>query len=261
MAQQERANPLVQAVAYGCLMAAACFGTMAYNAATAPNQMYVAPTLAGQATNVPAAYFQGYSRPNTQVSATQAPVREIQRPLSMDTLSSRVDRPIWIPQGVKVTRTATGVVVEGPKGKMERDLPKEVSFLEENSILLVTYDPSVRNSKAFFGLYRALVANMVKGTSEGFEKNMEMIGVGYRARVDGKSLVLNVGKSHDVILPIPDGLTVTVEANTKIKVQGMNNEVIGQFCANVRKERPPEPYKGKGIRFAGEVVPLKQGKK
>jgi large subunit ribosomal protein L6 len=132
---------------------------------------------------------------------------------------------------------------------------------EENSILLVSFDPAERNAKAMFGLYRALIANMVQGVSQKFTKNMEMIGVGYRARVEGKDLVLLVGKSHDVIMPIPEGLEVTVTDNTKIQVTGINNEVVGQFCANIRKERPPEPYKGKGIRFAGETVLIKDGKK
>lgn len=260
MQQREAGYGFPEVVAYGSLLAAMCFGVVAYNNSAA-TQLYAAPAMVGRATNVaPAAIWQGRSVARTQDTAMQA-VREVQRPLSLDTLSSRVDRPIFIPSGVSVTHANGVVTVKGPHGTLEREVPVHVSLEEENSILLVTFDPAERNAKAMFGLYRALIANMVTGVSQKFTKNMEMIGVGYRARVEGKDLVLLVGKSHDVIMPIPEGLEVTVTDNTKIQVTGINNEVVGQFCANIRKERPPEPYKGKGIRFAGETVLIKDGKK
>lgn len=247
---------VVQAAAFGALVGAACFGAVAYTSSNA--QLSIAtPTIATRATTMPV-YGRQYSA-RTQDTSLAAVVDE--RPLNLDELSSRVDRPIVIPDKVKVDLKDGVFTAEGPHGKLTREVPPQVSIRQEGPVLMVYYDPTQRNARAFFGLYQALLKNMVKGVSEKFEKKMEMIGVGYRARVDGKNLVLLVGKSHDVIMPIPEGIEVKVEENTKLSIIGIDNEAVGQFCANIRKQRPPEPYKGKGIRFQGEQIILKDGKK
>jgi large subunit ribosomal protein L6 len=181
-------------------------------------------------------------------------------PLSLDTLSSRVDRPIVIPPGVEIIKKDGMVTVRGPKGTLARPVPDEVQLQQENSILLVKFESDRRKQKSMFGLYQALIKNMVIGVSQDFVKKLEMIGVGYKARIDGKNLILAVGKSHDVIMPIPDGVKVVVEDNIRLVVSGISNEKVGQFCADIRKQRPPEPYKGKGIRYLGEKIILKAGK-
>ena len=261
--QEEESNSLIQVVAYGCLVGAMCFGALAYNASvpSATQLSLATSTMTGRATNMMPSfgYRPGQVAPRSQDSSLNVVADD--RPLNLDELSSRVDRPIPIPDKVKVELKDGVFTVEGPHGKLVRSVPPEVSIRQENGILMVYYDPSKRNSRAMFGLYQALFKNMVIGVSEKFTKKMEMVGVGYRAKVQGKQLILNVGKSHDVIMDIPEGIEVKVEENTKIEVTSIDNEALGQFCANVRKERPPEPYKGKGIRFAGEQIILKAGKK
>ena len=174
---------------------------------------------------------------------------------------SRIGRqPIAIPDGVTVTRDDSAVHVKGPKGSLSERLPGAISVeIAEGQVTLTRPDDSKQN-RSLHGLARALLANMVKGVSEPFSKNLEIQGVGYRAEVKGKSLVLLVGFSHPVEIAIPEGLSVSIDRNVLIKVQGISRQSVGQFAANVRSVRPPEPYKGKGIRYAGEHIRRKVGK-
>lgn len=170
-------------------------------------------------------------------------------------------KEISLPEKVKVTVADGGaVVVEGPKGKLEWTLPKGVvAKIEEKSVTLSTESES-RTSRAMHGLSRALVANMVVGVSQGFKRDLEIQGVGFKAAVQGKQLNLNIGKSHPVLFDIPEQVKVTVTENTKISVEGIDKQIVGQAAANIRAYYPPEPYKGKGIRYAGEQVRRKEGK-
>lgn len=246
---------LTRIIGYGAILATFCAGALLYTDAATNTQFSVAvPSLIGGISSLQARIPVARSVDLT-LGAVAADI-----PLSLDTLSSRVDRPIAIPNGVKISRKDGVITVQGPKGTLSRPIPDDVILREENSILLVTYESEERNAKAMFGLYRALINNMVVGVSDEFTKKMEMIGVGYRARIDGTNLILAVGKSHDVILPIPDGIKVTVDNNILLTVSGVSKEAVGQFCAIVRKERPPEPYKGKGIRYLGEKIIMKVGK-
>ena len=174
---------------------------------------------------------------------------------------SRIGRqPIAIPDGVTVTRDDSAVHVKGPKGSLSERLPGAVSVeIVEGQVTLTRPDDSKQN-RSLHGLARALLANMVRGVSEPFTKNLEIQGVGYRAEVKGKSLVLLVGFSHPVEIAIPEGLSVSIDRNVLIEVRGISRQSVGQFAANVRSVRPPEPYKGKGIRYAGEHIRRKVGK-
>jgi len=161
--------------------------------------------------------------------------------------------------GVKVDNSSN-VVVEGPKGKLEWVLPAGIELAEEDGSIQVTRTVEDRKTRALHGTSRALISNMIEGVSAGYVRELEIQGVGFRAAVKGKALDLNLGFSHDLLHPIPEGLTVTVEENTKIKVEGIDKQLVGQFAADVRGYYPPEPYKGKGIRYKGEHVRRKQGK-
>ena len=152
------------------------------------------------------------------------------------------------------------IVVEGPKGKLEWELPAGISLEQEDSTVAVNRASEDRKLRAMHGTARSLIANMVEGVSAGYVRELEIQGVGFRAAVKGKVLDLSLGFSHPVEQPIPEGLAVTVEDNTKIKVEGIDKQLIGQFAADVRSYYPPEPYKGKGIRYKGEYVRRKQGK-
>ncbi len=152
------------------------------------------------------------------------------------------------------------VVVEGPKGKLEWQLPSGLSLENEGNTLTVRRESDDRKLRAMHGTARALVSNMVQGVSAGFVKELEIQGVGFRAAIKGNGLDLNLGYSHPVVHPIPPELNVTVEDNTKIKVEGIDKQMVGQFASDVRSYYPPEPYKGKGIRYKGEYVRRKQGK-
>ena len=174
---------------------------------------------------------------------------------------SRVGRsPIVIPSGVKVNLDAGQIRIEGAKGKLALALPPTCSVEVKDQRLHVLYSAEADAGTAMHGLYRALVANMVLGVSTGFSKELEIIGVGYRAQVQGKTLSLNVGFSHPVVMPIPEGLTIETPKPTSIIVKGSDKQLVGQFAAQLRRVAPPEPYKGKGIRFVGEVVKRKAGK-
>jgi large subunit ribosomal protein L6 len=169
-------------------------------------------------------------------------------------------RPITIPAKVQVAIDGTKVVVKGPKGELSRDLPVNVSVSQEGQILLVTRRDETRTSRQLHGLSRTLVANMVEGVSQGFQRRLEIQGVGYRAQVQGRNLVLNMGYSHQVQIEPPEGIQFAVEGTTNVIVSGYDKEIVGNTAAKIRSVRPPEPYKGKGIRYAGEVVRRKAGK-
>jgi large subunit ribosomal protein L6 len=168
--------------------------------------------------------------------------------------------PIVIPQGVKVDINKNLVTIEGPKGKMKQEVKSEIEFNLENNLLKITRRNETKPVKALHGLYRSLLNNMVIGVSKGFEKKLAINGVGYRAEVKGQMLILNLGYSNPVEYPIPEGIKITVETNTKVTVGGISKEQVGQVCAEIRFLRPPEPYKGKGIKYEDETIRRKVGK-
>jgi large subunit ribosomal protein L6 len=169
--------------------------------------------------------------------------------------------PVEVPQGVKVNIKGSHVRVEGPKGKMEHTFPASMRISLENDLVTVDRPSDERTHRSLHGMTRALINNMVTGVSKGFEKVLEVNGVGYRAELTGEKLVINVGYSHPVEVEPPDGITFDVEPRARlIKVQGYDKAVVGQVAADIRKIRPPEPYKGKGIRYLGERIRRKAGK-
>ena len=174
---------------------------------------------------------------------------------------SRIGRmPIAIPDGVTVTIAENNqVTVKGPKGTLERVLPAEMDIKQEGSEIIVTRPNDLKKMKSLHGLTRTLIHNMVVGVSEGYEKVLEVNGVGYRAQKQGKKLVLSLGYSHPVEMEDPEGLETTVDGN-KIVVKGISKEKVGQYAAEIREKRAPEPYKGKGIKYADEVIRRKVGK-
>ena len=175
---------------------------------------------------------------------------------------SRIGRlPIDIPAGVTVDVTPDNVVtVKGPKGELVKDMHKDMQISIENNQVVVTRPSDVATHRALHGLTRALLNNMVVGVSQGFQKTLELVGVGYRAQLQGSKLVLSLGYSHPVEMIAEDGIQYEVPENTKIIVKGIDKEQVGSAAANIRVWRKPEPYKGKGIRYAGEVVRRKEGK-
>jgi large subunit ribosomal protein L6 len=168
--------------------------------------------------------------------------------------------PIEIPNGVEVKADQAKLSVKGPKGLLEQELMKGLVVRIEDSKIHVGLDDTAKEHRNMHGLYHALITNMVEGVKNGFQKQLEMIGVGYRAAVQGNLLNLQVGLSHPTNLDIPEGLTVSVEKNTKITISGADKQKIGQFASTIRSIRPPEPYQGKGIRYSGEYVRRKAGK-
>ena len=169
-------------------------------------------------------------------------------------------KPIAIPAGVEIKLDGNTVTVKGPKATLTRTVHPKISVSVEGAELIVTRPDDTNESKALHGLSRSLLANMVEGVSEGFKKELEVNGVGYRAAVQGKKLVLTVGYSHPVEMEVPEGLTVECPSANKIVVSGADKQLVGQFSAEVREKRPPEPYKGKGIRYEGERIIRKEGK-
>jgi len=169
---------------------------------------------------------------------------------------------INIPEKVKVTLEGQKISVNGPKGSLSRILPSLVccTLDENNQQLFVEKTQNTKLSQALFGLSRTLVSNMVIGVSAGFEKRLQITGVGYRAQLDGKDLVLNMGYSHPVKMITPTELSIKVESPTSVVVSGMQKDMVGEFAAKIRSVRPPEPYKGKGIAYEGEVIRRKAGK-
>ena len=177
-------------------------------------------------------------------------------------LMSRIgNKAVEIPDKVKVNVGDDGQVsVEGPKGKLEWTLPREITASVQDNRVSVVREAETRSAKALHGLSRSLVHNMVQGVSEGFTKQLEIEGVGFRAAVQGSNLNLSLGFSHPVAFPIPKDIKVTVADNTKITIQGVDKKLVGQVAADIRRFYPPEPYKGKGVRYAGEQIRRKEGK-
>ena len=169
--------------------------------------------------------------------------------------------PIEVPANVTVTLgDKNTVTVKGPKGELTRVFNKDITIAQEENVLTLTRPSDSKDHRTNHGTSRALLANMVTGVSEGFQRSLELVGVGYRAQLQGQKLVLNVGYSHPVEFTPEDGVTVEVPANTKVIVKGIDKERVGALASNIRQVRPPEPYKGKGIRYEGEVVRRKEGK-
>ena len=175
---------------------------------------------------------------------------------------SRVGKnPIPVPDGVHVTLSGRSVVVKGPQGQLQRDLPGEITVRQEDSMLLVQRPDDQRHNRALHGLTRSLVANMVTGVTAGYTKDLDIVGVGYRAIAKGSDqLELALGFSHPVVIAAPAGISFAVPVPTHITVKGIDKELVGQVAADIRKIRKPEPYKGKGVRYTGEVVRRKAGK-
>lgn len=167
---------------------------------------------------------------------------------------------IEIPQGVEVKNADGVLTVSGPKGTLTREIKGDVTITIEGSGVTCAPSRETVHARALWGTYAAHLNNMVRGVTEGFEKKLEIEGVGYRAEANAQNVILNVGFSHPVELKIPEGVTAEVEKNV-ITISGFDKEEVGQFAANIRKVRPPEPYKGKGIRYQGEYVIRKQGKR
>lgn len=174
---------------------------------------------------------------------------------------SRIGRaPITLPAGVNVTVEGALVTVKGPKGTLSREISKDMTITVENGALLVTRPSDERTHKALHGLTRSLINNMVEGVTKGYTKQLEMVGTGYRAAKSGAKLTLQVGFSHPVEFEPPTGIEFVVPAVNQITINGIDKEVVGQVAANIRGVRPPEPYLGKGIKYAGERIRRKEGK-
>ena len=171
------------------------------------------------------------------------------------------NKSIDLPDKVKINVGNGGLInVEGPKGKLSYTLPRTITAKSEGAKFSLSRPNDERANKALHGLARSLVANMVMGVSTGYVKDLEIQGVGFKAAVQGDKLNLSLGKSHPILFPIPAGIKVTVTDNTKVRVEGIDKQVVGQAAANIRGYYPPEPYKGKGVRYAGEQVQRKEGK-
>jgi large subunit ribosomal protein L6 len=174
---------------------------------------------------------------------------------------SRIGKaPIPVPGGVTVSLNGLDVSVKGPKGTLSRTLPDGVTVAQDGNTLVVSPSSDSRRSRERHGLCRTLVANMVEGVSQGYTRKLEIVGVGYRAAVQGKKLVVSAGYSHQVEMVPPDGVTFAVDGNTTVLVSGADKELVGNEAAKVRAIRPPEPYKGKGIKYEGERILRKAGK-
>ena len=174
---------------------------------------------------------------------------------------SRIGKmPIIIPAGVDVTVDGNLVTVKGPKGTLSRNIHPNIKVEKDGSTITVTRPDDSKENRSLHGLSRTIIANMVNGVNEPFKKELEVNGVGYRAEMKGKDLVLKVGYSHDVIMTPPEGVSIEVPNPNKIVISGADKQKVGQFAANVREKRPPEPYKGKGIKYADEHIRRKEGK-
>jgi large subunit ribosomal protein L6 len=170
-------------------------------------------------------------------------------------------KPVEIPDKVKVNIGNDGAVaVEGPKGKLNWQLPRDITASVADNKISIARGAETRSLKALHGLSRSLVNNMVQGVSTGFTKDLIIEGVGFKAAVQGSILNVSLGFSHPILFPIPDGIKITVAENTKISISGIDKHLVGQVAADIRRYYPPEPYKGKGVRYAGEVIRRKEGK-
>ena len=174
---------------------------------------------------------------------------------------SRIGKlPVTVPDKVIVTVNENDIKIKGPKGELSRPVPEGIQILQENNVLRVLPLEGSNTGVKLYGTYRSLINNMITGVTKGFQRKLELQGVGYRSQVDGKTLVLNVGFSHQVKITPPEGIKLLVDGNTNVTVDGLDKELVGQTAANIRLVRPPEPYKGKGIRYQGEYVRKKVGK-
>jgi large subunit ribosomal protein L6 len=174
---------------------------------------------------------------------------------------SRIGKlPVEVPGAVKVAIDSTKISVEGPKGKLEQSLRAEIKVEQVDNKVVITRNGNSKVFKQMQGLYRQLISNMVFGVEKGFQKKLELIGTGYKANVEGKRLVLNIGYSNPYYFDIPEGLSISVDTNTKILIEGVDKQKVGQAAAVIRKMRPPEPYKGKGIKYSDEIIRRKAGK-
>lgn len=175
---------------------------------------------------------------------------------------SRVAKmPITLPQGVQLNVSGQAVTVKGGKGELKLDLPAGISLKIDNSVVMVERDEKGKSTDAMGGTIRALLAGMVEGVSRGYERKLELVGVGYRAQAQGKVLNLQLGLSHPVAYPVPAGITIETPSQTEVVIKGADKQRVGQVAADIRGYRPPEPYKGKGVRYAKEQVILKEAKK
>jgi len=174
---------------------------------------------------------------------------------------SRIGRaPIAIPAGVEVTLEGNVITVKGPKGTLTRTLNPELTVTVDAGVITVTRPNDEKYNRSIHGLNRTLIANMVTGVTEGYQKTLEINGVGYRAAKEGNKLVMNLGFSHQVFVPEIDGITIDVPNTNTVIIKGIDKQLVGQFAADVRSKRPPEPYKGKGIKYSDEVIRRKEGK-
>jgi large subunit ribosomal protein L6 len=174
---------------------------------------------------------------------------------------SRIGKlPIQIPKDVQVSVVGNHVTVEGPRGTLERPMPAQIAIRVDGGVIRVERPTDGREHRSLHGLTRTLVANMVTGVSAGFRKELELVGVGYRAQKQGNDLVLSLGYSHPVRITPPEGITIEVAEPTRFAVTGSSKELVGQVAADIRKKRPPEPYKGKGVMYRGERIRRKPGK-
>ena len=170
-------------------------------------------------------------------------------------------KAVAIPSGVTVTLDGQTVAVKGPKGELSWTVPEEIEVKQEGSELTLTPRNDSQRARGMWGLSRTLIANMVEGVSKGYEQTLELVGVGYRAAIEGKVLQLQLGFSHDVNIDPPEGVTFSSAKQTEIKISGIDKQLVGETAAKIRRIRPPEPYKGKGVRYSGEKVRRKEGKK
>lgn len=170
-------------------------------------------------------------------------------------------KEVVVPSGVTLTLNGQAVSVKGPKGQLSYTVPEEIEIKHENGALSFVPREDTQRARAMWGLSRTLVANMVDGVTKGYEEVLELVGVGYRAAMKGSTLSLQLGFSHDVDMPPPEGIAFAVPKQTEIRIAGIDKQMVGEVAARIRRIRPPEPYKGKGVRYAGETVRRKEGKK
>jgi large subunit ribosomal protein L6 len=170
-------------------------------------------------------------------------------------------KAVAVPSGVTVTTSGQSLTVKGPKGQLAHTLPEEIELTQANGELTFTPRADTQRHRAMWGLSRTLVGNMVHGVTQGYEETLELVGVGYRAAMKGRALSLQLGFSHEVDVPPPEGIAFAVPKQTEIKIAGIDKQAVGEIAAKIRRIRPPEPYKGKGVRYAGEKVRRKEGKK
>ncbi len=176
-------------------------------------------------------------------------------------MSRIANSPVEIPNGLEVKLDEQVIIIKGKKGSLEQLLPKEVEIKQVDNVLTFATRSNAKNANALAGTIRALVNNMVLGVSQGFEKKLKLVGVGYRAQIQGKVLNLNLGFSHPINFNIPEGITIEAPSQTEVVVKGISKQQVGQIAANIRAFRPPEPYKGKGVKYADEVIVRKEAKK